>query len=137
MVYVLLTPETYYTSTWYQFANFSLWVDFIFVQKLLSILTATPTIYVTYCQYLGHLKLNNNLLCLIFSKQRFHNLSNKFLKLQLYNNFWLGFCKSQAPVENFFVISGFLTYTLIENRLRSGKPLKFLFLLTYRLIRYL
>lgn len=59
-----------------------------------------------------------------------------FFFLQFHESFWLGLFKTQVPIETFFIISGFLTYVKIEGHLKSGKPLQFWYMLTYRLTRY-
>ncbi|XP_025190645.1 nose resistant to fluoxetine protein 6-like [Melanaphis sacchari] len=53
----------------------------------------------------------------------------------IFTDFWWSFLKSPVAVEIFFIISGFFTYIVIEERLRNGKPLKFIFLIIYRIIR--
>ncbi|XP_026804539.1 nose resistant to fluoxetine protein 6-like [Rhopalosiphum maidis] len=53
----------------------------------------------------------------------------------IFTDFWWSFLKSPVAVEIFFVISGFFTYVVIEERLRNRKPLKFIFLMIYRIIR--
>ncbi|XP_022165577.1 nose resistant to fluoxetine protein 6-like isoform X2 [Myzus persicae] len=53
----------------------------------------------------------------------------------IFTDFWWSFLKSPVAVEIFFIVSGFFTYVLIEERLRSGKSLKFMFLIIYRIIR--
>jgi len=55
--------------------------------------------------------------------------------LQIFNDVGWSFLKSPVAVEIFFVISGFFTYILIEERLSSGKSLKFMYLMIYRIIR--
>jgi len=56
--------------------------------------------------------------------------------LKIFTDFWWSFLKSPVAVEIFFIISGFFTYVVVEERLRNGKPLKFIFLMIYRIIRY-
>ncbi|VVC33309.1 Nose resistant-to-fluoxetine protein, N-terminal,Acyltransferase 3 [Cinara cedri] len=53
------------------------------------------------------------------------------------SNLWCSVLKTFVSVEIFFVISGFLTYLVIEKRLTSGKPLNFILLLCNRLVRIL
>lgn len=57
------------------------------------------------------------------------------LSEHIFSDFWWSFLKSPVAVEIFFIISGFFTYILIEERLSSGKSLKFMFLMIYRIIR--
>ncbi|XP_060875360.1 nose resistant to fluoxetine protein 6-like [Metopolophium dirhodum] len=57
------------------------------------------------------------------------------LSEHIFSDFWWSFLKSPVAVEIFFIISGFFTYILIEERLSSGKSLKFIFLVIYRIIR--
>ncbi|KAL5233121.1 hypothetical protein ACI65C_000531 [Semiaphis heraclei] len=53
----------------------------------------------------------------------------------IFTDFWWSFLKSPVAVEIFFIVSGFFTYILIEERLRGGKSLKFIYLIIYRIIR--
>ncbi|XP_025406644.1 nose resistant to fluoxetine protein 6-like isoform X2 [Sipha flava] len=52
-------------------------------------------------------------------------------------DFWLSILKSPVTVEIFFIVSGFFTFIIINDRLNSGKSLNFVYLLTFRLIRIL
>ncbi|KAL4091363.1 hypothetical protein QTP88_026065 [Uroleucon formosanum] len=57
------------------------------------------------------------------------------LSEHIFTDFWYSFLKSPIAVEIFFIISGFFTFILIEERLSSGKSLKFVYLMIYRIIR--
>ncbi|KAE9539481.1 hypothetical protein AGLY_004733 [Aphis glycines] len=54
---------------------------------------------------------------------------------RIFTDFWWSFLKTPVSVEIFFIVSGFFTYIVIEERLRNGKSLKFMFLMIYRIFR--
>lgn len=54
---------------------------------------------------------------------------------QIFTDFWLSILKSPVTVEIFFIVSGFFTFTIIKDRLDCGKPLNFVYLLIFRLVR--
>lgn len=65
----------------------------------------------------------------------YNQFKNDFI-FKIFTDFWWSFLKAPVAVEIFFIVSGFFTYNVIEERLRNGKSLKFMFLMIYRIIRY-